>query len=73
MDKNIAYTLSAWTAGIVIFVIVFYFLLDIQSTLNSVEKLLDEIHRDMVETREQMARVEAKQDCDFTLPHLIAN
>ncbi len=47
MGRNIAHTLGAWTAGIVIFTIVFYFLWDIQSTLNSVEKRLDEIHRDL--------------------------
>lgn len=73
MDRNIVRPLGAWTAGIVLFVIVFYFLLDIQSTLNSVEKLLDEIHRDLVGIREQMARVEAKPDSDLTQPHLTAN
>ncbi len=47
MDRSIASALGAWTACVVFFAIVFYFLWDIQSTLNSVEKRLDEIHRNM--------------------------
>ena len=45
MDRDFASTLGAWAAGIVVFVVVLYFLWDIQSTLNLVEKRLDEIHR----------------------------
>ena len=52
MDRNMVRTLGAWTAGIVFFTIVFYFLWDIQSTLNSVEKRLDEIHRNITELQE---------------------
>lgn len=45
MDRDFASTLGAWAAGIVVFVVVLYFLWDIQSTLNLVEKRLDEFHR----------------------------
>ena len=45
MNGNTARTLGAWTAGGVIFVVILYLLWDIQSTLNLVEKRLDEIHR----------------------------
>lgn len=48
MDRDFASTLGAWAAGIVVFVVVLYFLWDIQSTLSSVEKRLDEIHHNLV-------------------------
>ncbi len=52
MDRNISRILGAWTAGIIFFAIVFHFLMDFQLILNSVEKLLEEIHRDITELRE---------------------
>ena len=69
MDRNITSALGAWTAGVVFFAIIFYFLLDIQSTLNSAEKRLNEIHRNLAEIRERTAGVEAKPESDLTLPH----
>lgn len=62
MDRIIASALGAWTTGVVFFAIVLCFLWDIQSTLNSVEKLLDEIRRNMAEFRERTAGIEAKSD-----------
>ena len=69
MDRKVSSTLGKWTAGVVVYVIVFGLLWNIQSTLNSMQLCLDEIHRDMKEFRERMARVETKPINDLKVPH----